>query len=146
MHALSKRFVPVVMLSVMACHDEASAIVPDTPRGRVDRAWIAAHNRDEGHAVVHFTATNRGTGPLSGAQMDSVVYSSVRFADSVGTLVVTRVNVSGDTLLDVALADRRGGTWTAQFRPVPQPAPFKVDVRIARLPVRATSKLVDGQR
>ena len=146
MRALSKQFVPAAMLSVMACHDRASAIVPDTPLGGVARAWITAHNRDEGHAVVHFTTTNRGTGPMSGTQMDSVVYSSVRFADSVGTLVATHVNVSSDTLLDVALEDRRGGTWAAQFRPVTQPALFKVDVRITRSPVREKSKLVDGQR
>ena len=50
---------------------------PETPLGHVGHDWLAAHNRGEGHAAVHFTMVNRGSAVMSGAQMDSAVRAQV---------------------------------------------------------------------
>jgi hypothetical protein len=42
----------------------ASPEFPKTPLGQVGRDWLAAHNRAEGHAAVHFTLLNRGSAAM----------------------------------------------------------------------------------
>jgi len=120
------------LLVLMGCRDAGSNVFPETVLGRVGRDWLAAHNRHEGHAVVHFAMVNRGTAPMSGAQMDSTVYAGVRLADSLGSLVPTKLLQSSDSLLAVNLTSNDGGTWMAEFRPAVQPSLVKVDVRIVR--------------
>jgi hypothetical protein len=117
-----------------SCRDAASHVLPDTPLGDAGRAWLAAHNRAEGHAAVHFTAANRGSAPISGAQTDSIVRESVRLAQTIGPLVPIGALQSGDTLLSVLLqsADTASSLWTAEFRPVAQPSLVKVQVAIRR--------------
>jgi hypothetical protein len=122
------------LLLLMGCRDAGSNVFPETVLGRAGRDWLAAHNRREGHAVVHFTMINRGTAPMTGAQMDSTVYAGVRLADSVGTLVPVKVSQSSDSLLAVDLTSRDGKTWMAEFRPAVQPSLVKVDVRVSKAP------------
>jgi len=118
------------LLVLFGCRDAGSAVFPETPLGVTARDWLAAHNRDEGHAVVHFTMVNRGSAPMSGAQMDSTVYAGVRLADSLGPLVPVKVERASDSLLAVLLTSKDGGRWMAEFRPVSQPGLVKVDVRV----------------
>jgi hypothetical protein len=120
------------LLVLMGCRDAGSNVFPETVLGRVGRDWLAAHNRHEGHAVVHFTMVNRGAAPMSGAQMDSTVYAGVRLADSLGPLVPVKVAQSSDTLLAVDLTSRDGKIWMAEFRPAVQPSLVKVDVRVSK--------------
>jgi hypothetical protein len=117
---------------LVGCRDASSSVVPETPLGRVARDWLAAHNRDEGHATVHFTMENRGSGPVTGAQMDSIVYAGVRLADSLGHLVPVKTLESSDSTLAVLLRSADGGTWTAQFTPARQPSLVKVAVTVNR--------------
>jgi hypothetical protein len=129
---LSRRLVPALAVIVAACRDAASSVFPETPLGRVGRDWLAAHNRAEGHAVVHFTMVNRGSGPMSGAQVDSAVYAGVKLARTLGPLVPVKVVESSDTSLAVLLTARDGGLWTARFKPVAQPSAINVDVHVTR--------------
>ena len=64
---LVPRWRPLVVAAVAlaGCRDASSSVVPETPLGQVARDWLTAHNRDEGHAMVHFTIENRGTGPIT---------------------------------------------------------------------------------
>jgi hypothetical protein len=132
-------------LALGACRDAASSVVPETPLGRVARDWVAAHNRDEGHAMVHFTMENRGTTPISGAQMDSIVYAGVRLADSLGPLVAVETLESSDSALAVVFRSKNGGTWTARFTPAAQPSLVKVAIQVNRTwTVRGGSSLADS--
>lgn len=123
-----------VALTLAACRDAASRVFPETTLGRTGRDWLAAHNRAEGHAAVHFTLVNRGSAAVSGAQTDSIVESSVRFARTAGRLVPVQVLYSTDTALAVLLrsADTSTSTWTARFVPAPQPGLVKVAVEVSR--------------
>ena len=122
----------VVLLA--SCNDAAARVFPDTPLGRTGRDWLAAHNRAEGHAVVHFTMVNRGAAPISGAQTDSIVRDGVRLAKTIGPLVPVGAWQSSDTLLSVLLhsADTASTLWTAEFRPAVQPNLVKVRVQVTR--------------
>ena len=82
--------------------------------------------------MVHFTIENRGSRPMSGAQMDSVVYAGVRLADSLGRLVPVKTLESSDSTLSMLFQSADGGTWTAQFTPVRQPSLVKVAVTVNR--------------
>jgi len=130
--APSCRPVVVAALVFAGCRDASSSVVPETPLGRVARDWIAAHNRDEGHAMVHFTMENRGSGPMTGAQTDSIVYAGVRLADSLGHLVPVKTLESSDSTLSVVFRSADGGTWTARLTPVRQPSLVKVAVIVNR--------------
>ena len=122
----------VVMLA--SCRDAGARVFPDTPLGRVGRDWLAAHNRAEGHAAVHFTMQNRGLAPVTGAQTDSMVSASVRLARTIGPLVPVRVLYATDTALAVLLrsADTASIVWTARFHSAPQPALVDVLVEVNR--------------
>lgn len=132
MRALPLWRVAFVALGFVACRDEASRVIPDTPLGRVARDWLAAHNRDEGHAIVHFTLENRGSAPVAGAQTDSIVRAGMRLADSLGYLVPVRTLQSSKSTLAVLLRSKDGATWTARFTPVRQPSLVKVAVEVNR--------------
>jgi hypothetical protein len=140
-----RRAVIVATVVLAGCRDVSSSVVPETPLGRVARDWLAAHNRDEGHAMVHFTMENRGSGPMTGGQMDSIVYAGVRLADSVGRLVPVKTLKSSDSTLSVLFRSADGGTWTAQFTPVVQPSLVKVAVTVNRIWIyHGGSSLVDS--
>ena len=122
------------VLLLASCRDAASRVFPDTPLGRTGRDWLAAHNRAEGHAVVHFTMVNRGSAPITGAQTDSIVRDGVRLAHTVGPLVPIGAWQSSDTLLSVLLhsADTASSLWTAEFKAAAQPSLVKVLVKLHR--------------
>lgn len=123
----------VLALAILsACRDARSAAFPDTPLGQAGRDWLAAHNRGEGHAAVHFTLVNRGDAPANGAQIDSMVSSSVRFAESAGPLTPVELSYATDTAVVVLLRAKDGGLWTARFTPAVQPALVKVAVEVTR--------------
>ena len=106
----------------------------DTPLGRVGHDWLAAHNRAEGHAAVHFTMLNRGSAAMSGAQMDSAVHAGVQLAERVGPLVPVRLLYSSDTALIMLLRSADSSVWSARFTPVVQPSFVKVAVELERTP------------
>ena len=54
---------PLVLL-LGSCRNGSPAF-PETPLGQVGHDWLAAHNRAEGHAAVHFTMLNRGSAAVS---------------------------------------------------------------------------------
>src|SRR5262245_10473437 len=85
MIAARARLVLPLVLLLGSCRDR-SPDFPETPLGHVGHDWLAAHNRGEGHAVVHFTMLNRGSADMSGAQMDSAVRAGVQLAQRVGPL------------------------------------------------------------
>jgi hypothetical protein len=126
------RVVPVALAILSACRDEGSAVFPDTPLGRTGRDWLAAHNRGEGHAAVHFTMVNRGDAPANGAQIDSMVFAGVELAKRLGPLVPIKLSYATDTAVAVVLRARDGGTWMARFAPAVQPALVKVMVQVSR--------------
>ena len=107
---------------------------PETPLGRVGHDWLAAHNRAEGHAAVHFTMLNRGSAAMSGAQTDSVVRAGVELAQRVGPLVPVRLLYSSDTALAMRLRSADGTLWSARFTPAVQPSFVKVAVELERTP------------
>ena len=117
-------------IAIAGCRD--GAVVPDTPLGHVATDWLAAHNRAEGHAAVHYTLTHQGELKMSGAQVDSVVYASVKFAQAVGPFVPVRLLESSDSALALLLRSRSSGNFTARFRPARQPAMLQVAVQIDR--------------
>jgi len=82
--------------------------------------------------MVHFTMGNRGTAPISGRQMDSIVYAGVKVADSLGPLVAIKTLESSDSALAVLFRSKDGGTWTARFTPMRQPSLVKVAVQVNR--------------
>ena len=82
--------------------------------------------------MVHFTMVNRGSAPMTGAQMDSTVYAGVKLAQSLGPLRPVKVLQSSDTLLVVDLRTTKGEAWMAQFRPAVQPSLVKVAVSVGR--------------
>ena len=129
-----ERLALLATLVAASCRDASSSVFPATPLGRMGRDWLTAHNRGEGHAIVHFTMVNRGTAPMSGAQTDSAVYAGVQLARQLGPLVAIEVLQSSDSLLAVLLqsADTSTSTWTAQFAPARQPSPVKVVVQVVR--------------
>ena len=114
-----------------ACRDGSPGF-PETALGHVGHDWLAAHNRAEGHAVVHFTMVNQGSPGMSGAQMDSAVRAGVQFAHRVGPLVPARLLYSSDTMLVMLLRARDDSLWTARFTPVAQPGLVKVAVDVSR--------------
>jgi hypothetical protein len=117
-------------IALVGCRD--GAVVPDTPLGHVASDWLAAHNRAEGHAAVHYTLTHQGSLKMTGAQVDSAVYESVKFAQAVGPFVPVRVLESSDTALALVLRSRSSGNFTARFTPARQPAMLQVALRIDR--------------
>jgi hypothetical protein len=128
-----RAFIVAIMMSCIAivgCRD--GAVVPDTPLGHVAADWLAAHNRAEGHAAVHYTLTHQGELKMSGAQVDSVVYASVKFAQAVGPFVPVRLLESSDTSLAILLRSRSSGEFTARFQPFVQPALLQVAVQLDR--------------
>lgn len=135
------RFVLPLVLLLASCRDGSPAF-PETPLGQVGRDWLAAHNRGEGHALVHFTTLNRGTAGMSGVQMDSAVRAGVELAERVGPLVPVRPVFSSDTMLVMLLRSRDGSLWNARFTPVAQPGLVKVDVEVGRASVARDGKVV----
>lgn len=135
------RLVLTLVLLLGSCRDGSPAF-PETPLGRIGHDWLAAHNRAEGHAAVHFTMLNRGSAPMSGAQMDSAVRAGVELAERVGPLVPARLVSSGDTMLVMLLRSRDGSLWSARFTPVVQPGLVKVDVEVGRANVARDGKVV----
>jgi len=131
---LWRAFTSSIMMSsciaIMGCRD--GVVVPDTPLGHVAADWLAAHNRAEGHAAVHYTLSHQGELKMSGAQVDSVVYASVKFAQAVGPFVPVRLLESSDTALALLLRSRSSGDFTARFKPARQPAMLRVTVQIDR--------------
>ena len=120
---------------LLACRGGAPSF-PETPLGRAGHDWLAAHNRAEGHAVVHFTMVNRGTAAMTGAQMDSAVHAGVQLAERVGRLVPVRLLYSSDTTLVMLVrsADSRADSsvWSARFSRAVQPSLVKVAVELKR--------------
>jgi len=116
---------------LLACGGGAPGF-PETPLGRVGHDWLAAHNRAEGHAAVHFTMLNRGSAAMSGAQMDSAVNAGVQRAERIGRLVPVRLLYSSDTALIVQLRSADGSLWNGRFRQAVQPSLVKVDVQVDR--------------
>src|SRR3954469_16601745 len=98
---LRRVFTTLIMMSsciaLVGCRD--GAVVPDTPLGHVAADWLAAHNRAEGHAGVPYTLTHQGELKMSGAQVDSTVCASVKFAQAVGPFAPVRLLESSDTAL-----------------------------------------------
>ena len=135
------RLVLPLALLLGSCRDGSPAF-PETPLGRIGHDWLAAHNRAEGHAAVHFTMLNRGSAPMSGAQMDSAVRAGVELAERVGPLVPARLVSSGDSMLVMLLRSRDGSLWSARFTPVAQPGLVKVDVEVSRAHVVGDGKVV----
>src|SRR5215471_1790200 len=101
---------PLVLL--LACRGGMPDF-PETPLGHIGHDWLAAHNRGEGHAVVHFTMLNRGSAAMSGAQMDSAVRAGVELARRVGPLVPVQLLYSSDTTLIMLLRSRDSSLWSA---------------------------------
>ena len=122
--------VPLVLL-LGSCRGGAPAF-PETLLGHVGHDWLAAHNRGEGHAVVHFTMLNRGSAGMTGAQVDSAVRAGVQFAQRVGPLVPVRLMVSSDSVVVMLLRSADDSLWSARFTPVAQPGLVKVDVEVNR--------------
>jgi len=116
---------------LLACRGGAPDF-PDTPLGHVGHDWLAAHNRAEGHAIVHFTMVNRGSAGMSGAQMDSAVHAGVQLAERVGPLVPVRLSSSSDTALIMLLRSADGSLWNGRFAQAVQPSLVKVDVQVVR--------------
>ena len=106
---------------------------PETPLGRVGHDWLAAHNRAEGHAAVHFTMLNRGSAVMTGAQMDSAVHASVQLAERVGPLVLVRLLYSSDTTLVMLLRSADRSVWSVRFTRAVQPSLVKVAVDVDRV-------------
>ena len=129
MSVARRSLLPLVLL-FGACR-AGSPGFPETPLGYVGHDWLAAHNRGEGHAVVHFTMVNRGSGGMSGAQMDSAVRAGVQFAQRVGPLVPVRLLYSSDTMLVMLLRSRDDSLWAARFTPMAQPGLVKVAVDVS---------------
>ena len=115
---------------------------PETPLGHVGHDWLAAHNRGEGHAAVHFTMVNRGSAAMSGAQMDSAVRAQVQLAQRVGPLVPVRLLASSDTVLVMLLRSADDSVWSARFTRVTQPALTKVDVEVNRAHTAGNVKIM----
>lgn len=124
----------------LSCREGRNAF-PSTELGRIGRDWLAAHNRGEGHAQVHFTMENRGTAPMSGAQMDSTVYAGVELARRLGPLVPVTMMYSSDTALMVVLRSADSSMWSARFTPVPQPGLTKVSVEVTRVRLVRDAKI-----
>jgi len=116
---------------LLACRGGAPDF-PDTPLGHVGHDWLAAHNRAEGHAIVHFTMVNRGSAGMSGAQMDSAVHAGVQLAERVGPLVPVRLLSSSDTALSMLLRSADGSLWNGRFTQAVQPSLVKVEVQVVR--------------
>ena len=116
---------------LLACRGGAPDF-PDTPLGHVGHDWLAAHNRAEGHAIVHFTMVNRGSAGMSGAQMDSAVHAGVQLAERVGPLVPVRLLSTSDTALIMLLRSADGSLWNGRFAQAVQPSLVKVDVQVVR--------------
>ena len=116
---------------LLACRGGAPDF-PDTPLGHVGHDWLAAHNRAEGHAIVHFTMVNRGSAGMSGAQMDSAVHAGVQLAERVGPLVPVRLLSTSDTALIMLLRSADGSLWNGRFTQAVQPSLVKVDVQVVR--------------
>jgi len=125
-----QRLVLLGVVLLASCRDAASSVFPETPLGRIGVAWLTAHNRAEGHAMVHFTMVNRGTAPMSGAQTDSAVYAGVKLAQELGHLDPVTVLSSSDTSVTVLLRSANRGMWKAEFTSAVQPSLVKVLVRI----------------
>jgi hypothetical protein len=100
---------PLVLLIGSCRHRDAD--FPETPLGRVGHDWLAAHNRAEGHAAVHFTLLNRGSAAMSGAQVDSAVRNQVQLAQRVGWLVPVRLLVSTDSVVVMLLRSADDSLW-----------------------------------
>jgi hypothetical protein len=113
-----------------SCRDPGSSVFPSTPLGELGVAWLTAHNRAEGHAMVHFTMVNRGTALMSGAQTDSAVYAGVKFAQELGPLVPIKLLYSSDTSVTVLLRSANRGMWRGEFTSAAQPSLVKVHVRM----------------
>ena len=127
-----RRLLPSLAL-LLACRGGVPDF-PETPLGRVGHDWLAAHNRAEGHAAVHFTMVNRGTAAMTGAQMDSAVHAGVQLAERVGRLVPVRLLYSSDTTLIMLLRSADSSVWSARFTQAVQPSLVKVAVELKRTP------------
>ena len=130
MIAAVRRLLPPLAF-LLACHGGAPGF-PETPLGRTGHDWLAAHNRAEGHAFVHFTTLNRGSAAMSGVQMDSAVHAGVKRAERVGHLVPVRLLYSSDTTLVMLLRSADSSVWSARFTRAVQPSLVKVAVELKR--------------
>jgi len=125
----SRLLLPLAFL--LACRGGAPGF-PETPVGHMGHDWLAAHNRAEGHAFVHFTMLNRGSAAMSGAQMDSAVHAGVQRAERVGHLVPVRLLYSSDTTVVMLLRSADSTVWSARFTQAVQPSLVKVAVELER--------------
>ena len=116
---------------LLACRGGAPGF-PETPVGRMGHDWLAAHNRAEGHAFVHFTMLNRGRAAMSGAQVDSTVHAGVESAERIGHLVPVRLLYSSDTTVVMLLRSADSTIWSARFTQAVQPSLVKVAVELKR--------------
>ena len=126
-----RRLLPPLFL--VACRGGVPGF-PETPLGHAGHDWLAAHNRAEGHAFVHFTTLNRGSAAMSGAQMDSVVHAGVQRAERIGRLTPVRLLYSSDTTLVMLLRSGDSSVWSARFTRAVQPSLVKVAVELERTP------------
>ena len=124
---------PLIVAFLLACRGGAPSF-PETPLGHVGHDWLAAHNRAEGHAFVHFTMLNRGSAAMSGAQMDSTVHAGVQRAERIGHLVPVRLLFSSDTTVVMLLRAADRSVWSARFTQAVQPSLVKVAVELERTP------------
>ena len=115
---------------VVACRD--ASVIPPTPLGQIATDWLTAHNRAEGHAAVHFTLTHQGSIRMTGPQVDSAVYSAVKYARDVGRFVPVKLLESSDTSLVVLLRSESAGDFTVRFTPAQQPSTSQVVVQVDR--------------
>jgi hypothetical protein len=126
----AERLVLLSTVLLVSCRDAGSSLFPSTPLGELGVAWLAAHNRAEGHAMVHFTMVNRGTAPMNGAQTDSAVYAGVKLAQELGPLVPIKLLYASDTSVTILLRSANRGMWRAEFTSAVQPSLVKVRVRM----------------
>lgn len=106
---------------LLGCRDPASSVIPATPLGRFASAWLAANNRGDAHALVHFASEHQGGTKMTGFQSDSALAEGLRFARQQGRLVPIQLLHSSDTSLAVLLHSDSTGDLKAVFRPAPQP-------------------------
>jgi len=131
---------PLVVL-LGSCR-EGSPAFPETPLGQIGHDWLAAHNRAEGHAAVHFTMLNRGSAAMSGAQVDSAVREQVQLAQRVGPLAPVRLLYSSDTTIIMLLRSADDSLWNVRLTPAVQPSLVKVDVDVNRTHIARDGKVV----
>lgn len=114
------------------CSPRQAPVIPDTALGKTATEWLFAHNRGDGHAVVHFTTRNRGGRRMSPAEEDSTVLAGVTASKQIGHLTPTAVVVSSDALLVLRMQSDSTGVWQVRFSPAPPTSTVRVRVQAER--------------